>query len=93
MRLPHAVGAAAAVVSTLAVLLPTGAAHAAPGATIALPVRDALTALAVQAEDRTGYEHIKFRHWTDADRDGCSTRLEVLIEEASPPANTARTAH
>lgn len=82
MRLPHAVGAAAAVVSTLAVLLTPGAAHAAPGDTIALPVRDALTALAVQAEDRTGYERTKFRHWTDADRDGCSTRLEVLIEEA-----------
>ncbi|MFI6934876.1 HNH endonuclease family protein [Streptomyces sp. NPDC050287] len=50
--------------------------------TIALPVRDALTALAVQAEDRTGYGRTKFRRWIDADRDGCNTRSEVLIEEA-----------
>ncbi len=70
------------VVSTLAVLLTPGAAHAAPGDTIALPVRDALTALAVQDEDRTGYERTKFRHWTDVDRDGCHTRSEVLLEEA-----------
>lgn len=82
MRLPRIVGAAAAVVSTLTVLLTPGTAHAAPGDTIVLPVRDALAALAVQDEDRTGYERTKFRHWVDADRDGCSTRSEVLIEEA-----------
>ncbi|GAA3381236.1 hypothetical protein GCM10020367_71730 [Streptomyces sannanensis] len=80
MRLPRAVGTAAAVVSTLTVLLTPGAAHA--DDTIALPVRDALTRLAVQDEDRTGYERTKFRHWIDADRDGCNTRAEVLIEEA-----------
>lgn len=82
MRLPRAVGAVTAVVSALAVLFTPGAAHAAPGDTIALPVRDALTSLAVQGEDRTGYERTKFRHWIDADRDGCHTRSEVLIEEA-----------
>ncbi|MEV5921954.1 HNH endonuclease family protein [Streptomyces pseudogriseolus] len=63
-------------------MLTPGVAHAAPGDTIVLPVRDALAALAVQDEDRTGYERTKFRHWVDADRDGCSTRSEVLIEEA-----------
>ncbi|MFC7900240.1 HNH endonuclease family protein [Streptomyces griseoincarnatus] len=82
MRLPRIVGAAAVVVSTLTVLLTPGAAHAAPGETIVLPVRDALAALAVQDEDRTGYERTKFRHWVDADRDGCNTRSEVLFEEA-----------
>lgn len=82
MRLPRAIGAATTVVSTLAVLLTPGGAHAAPGDTVVLPVRDALTALAVQDEDRTGYERTKFRHWIDADRDGCHTRSEVLIEEA-----------
>lgn len=33
-------------------------------------------------EDRTGYEHTKFKHWVDADRDGCTTRAEVLKAEA-----------
>jgi hypothetical protein len=82
VRITRAAGAAAAVFSALAVLLAPTTAHAAPGDTITLPVRDALTALTVQAEDRTGYERTKFRHWIDADRDGCSTRNEVLIEEA-----------
>ncbi|WP_434975771.1 hypothetical protein [Streptomyces bluensis] len=72
---PRALGAAAAVVSALAVLLTPTAAHAAPGDTVTLPVRDALTALAVQNEDRTGYDRTKFRHWIDADRDGCNTRV------------------
>jgi hypothetical protein len=62
----------------------TATAHTAssPGGRIALPVRDALAALPVRAESRAGYERKKFRHWTDADRDGCSTRNEVLLEEA-----------
>ncbi|WP_405467579.1 HNH endonuclease family protein [Streptomyces canus] len=77
---------AAAALSVLAVLLTptTATAHTAssPGDTIALPVRDALAALPVRTESRTGYERTKFRHWTDADRDGCSTRNEVLLDEA-----------
>jgi hypothetical protein len=82
VRLPYSIGAAAAAVSVLTVLLSPGAAHADPGDTVVLPVRAALTALAVRDEDRTGYERTKFRHWIDADRDGCSTRAEVLLEEA-----------
>ncbi|WP_328978418.1 HNH endonuclease family protein [Streptomyces canus] len=79
-----AVRTAAAALSALAALLLTPAtAHAAdPGDTIALPVREALAALPVQDEERTGYERTKFRHWIDADRDGCSTRAEVLLAEA-----------
>jgi len=37
----------------------------------------------VVAEDRTtGYNRALFKHWIDADKDGCDTRAEVLIEEA-----------
>ncbi|MFD5407197.1 HNH endonuclease family protein [Streptomyces griseorubiginosus] len=75
---------AAAALSALAVLLTPTTAHAAAssGGTIALPVRDALAELPVRAEDRNRYERTKFRHWIDADRDGCSTRNEVLLDEA-----------
>ncbi|MER7922271.1 HNH endonuclease family protein [Streptomyces sp. NPDC096057] len=82
---------AAAALSVVTVLLSPSAARAAapaparaaaPGDTVTLPVRDALAALPVQDESRTGYQRSKFRHWTDADRDGCNTRMEVLKAEA-----------
>ncbi|MBP5910764.1 HNH endonuclease [Streptomyces sp. LBUM 1478] len=95
MRLPRAAVAAAAVASTLTVLLaPTTTTYAAEsGDTVMLPVRDALQALSVQGENRTGYERTKFRHWVDADRDGCHTRNEVLLEEAvTAPAQDANCA-
>ncbi|MFI2041233.1 HNH endonuclease family protein [Streptomyces bottropensis] len=83
MRLPRA-ATAAAIVSTLTVLLaPTTTTYAAaPGETVVLPVQDALQLLTVRDEDRTGYERTKFRHWIDADRNGCHTRNEVLLAEA-----------
>ncbi|MFD5013787.1 HNH endonuclease family protein [Streptomyces chartreusis] len=73
---------AAAALSALAALLSPTTAQAAPGETVVLPLRDALAGLPVQDEDRTGYTRDKFRHWIDADRDGCNTRNEVLLEEA-----------
>jgi len=50
-------------------------AAAAPGDTVTAPVRDLLVNLPVRTEDRTGYERTKFRHWMDADKDGCNTRV------------------
>jgi hypothetical protein len=84
VRSIRAVRTVAATLSALAALLVTpAAAHAAdPGETVALPVRNALATLPVRDEDRTGYERSKFRHWIDADRDGCNTRQEVLKSEA-----------
>ncbi|GGP93331.1 hypothetical protein GCM10010278_84160 [Streptomyces melanogenes] len=77
---------AATALTTLALLLSPALAAparaAAPEDTVTLPVRDALQNLPVRAEDRTGYERTKFKHWVDADRDGCNTRAEVLKIEA-----------
>ncbi|MDQ0994739.1 HNH endonuclease family protein [Streptomyces sp. V3I7] len=84
MRLARTTVAAAAV----AVLLSPATAHAAPtaghvpGETVTAPVHDALASLPVRTEDRTGYSRNLFKHWVDADRDGCNTRAEVLLEEA-----------
>ena len=91
MRPVRTAHAAAAALSVLTVLLSPSAAHAAapaparataPGDTVTLPVRDALAALPVQGESRVGYERTKFKHWTDADKNGCNTRAEVLLDEA-----------
>jgi hypothetical protein len=72
-----------------ALLMPAHAAEAAappgsgaPGDTLTLPVRDALEALPVRAEDTSDYSRDAFKHWFDADRDGCTARAEVLKAEA-----------
>ena len=39
-------------------------------------------ALVVASEQPDGYDRDLFRHWVDADGDGCDTRREVLIAEA-----------
>lgn len=70
---------------TLALTGTSGLALAAPQqapAPGALMLRQAVADLPTAVEDRAGYKRTAFRHWVDADHDGCNTRAEVLIEEA-----------
>ncbi|MFF5728199.1 HNH endonuclease family protein [[Kitasatospora] papulosa] len=54
----------------------------APGAgNLTLP--EAIAALPDGTEKRDGYERDSFKHWIDEDGDGCPTRAEVLLEEAT----------
>jgi hypothetical protein len=41
-----------------------------------------LAQLVIEEEFPSGYDRDLFRHWIDADRDGCDARREVLILEA-----------
>ncbi|MFF8902462.1 HNH endonuclease family protein [Streptomyces lydicus] len=75
------VRAFAAAALTLLSLATTVPAHAAE----TLSLHDAIEALPQAAESRDGYERNKFKHWIDADHDGCNTRAEVLIAEAITP--------
>nr|WTB12005.1 HNH endonuclease family protein [Streptomyces antimycoticus] len=66
-------------------------ASAAPAETVTTTLQAAIHALPVAAEDRTGYERTKFKHWVDEDADGCNTRHEVLLAEAvEPPTVSGR---
>ncbi|MFG3072168.1 HNH endonuclease family protein [[Kitasatospora] papulosa] len=43
---------------------------------------EGVRALPLAAESRTGYERSAFKHWVDADKDSCNTRMDVLIAES-----------
>ena len=72
----------AAITVPTAGAAPAGPAHRAAGETVSTSLWEAVDELPVADEDRTGYERTKFRHWIDADKDGCDTRREVIIDEA-----------
>ncbi|MFI2764881.1 HNH endonuclease family protein [Streptomyces echinatus] len=61
-----------------------GAAPARPAAAVeGVPLHEAVAALPVADENREGYNRLtSFGGWIDADRDGCNTRAEVLLDEA-----------
>ncbi|EXU61759.1 hypothetical protein Z951_45360 [Streptomyces sp. PRh5] len=75
-----AVGAALGLSAT-----PASAVSAAPGDRVTRTLTRAIADLPVADESRAGYERTKFRHWVDADRNGCNTRSEVLLDEAIVP--------
>lgn len=66
----------------LAALLLAPPAHA---ETYSAPFFTAIADLPGATEVRTGYDRALFKHWVDADGDGCDTRREVLISEADDP--------
>jgi hypothetical protein len=67
------------------VLVGSGWVSATPAsaASISSPVRTLVAGMTVATEVRTGYDRALFPLWIDADSDGCNTRYEVLIAEAT----------
>ncbi|WP_308281060.1 HNH endonuclease family protein [Streptomyces monomycini] len=73
-----------AALPAMALSLPVSPAAAAPRQTVTAPLSRLITALPVQAEgSREGYSREQFNHWIDEDRDGCNTRNEILLHEAT----------
>ncbi|HEY0951174.1 HNH endonuclease family protein [Nocardioides sp.] len=66
------------LIATVLVATPAPAQAAGYSASLTQAIADLPTA----AESRSGYSRDLFRHWVDADGDGCDTRDEVLIAEA-----------
>lgn len=66
--------------SLVAIALVVGLIHG----TNAVPVSAAETITLVMADDHDfGYSRSLFRHWIDTDKNGCNTRYEILIAEAT----------
>ncbi|WP_219518600.1 HNH endonuclease family protein [Nonomuraea ceibae] len=81
---PRTLAGVAAAAFTIT-LLPATATSASAAQARTVMLWDAVAALDTATESRDGYTRTAFRHWIDADRDSCSTRAEVLIEEAVDP--------
>ncbi|MFJ7782203.1 HNH endonuclease family protein [Streptomyces albidoflavus] len=72
-----------AVASALLMLpLATAPAGADTAPAAPLTLADAIDQIPRAPESREGYKRTSFKHWTDADRNGCNTRSEVLIVES-----------
>ncbi|MCL7377449.1 HNH endonuclease family protein [Streptomyces sp. 35G-GA-8] len=74
--------AAALLILPLTAAPAPAAADTAPAVVAPMTLTDGINLLPVAEEVREGYKRTLFKHWVDADRDGCNTRMEVLIEES-----------
>ncbi|WP_326844171.1 HNH endonuclease family protein (plasmid) [Streptomyces sp. NBC_01558] len=74
------IAALAAALLALPLTITPASAHQLPSGP--LPMAAAVDLLPTAAESRDGYQRTSFKHWVDADHDGCTTRAEVLIAES-----------
>ena len=68
--------------SSASAAAPSGAGGGGP-AEDGLSLVDAIAKIPAGVEKRDGYERDSFKHWVDEDDDGCETRAEVLLTEAT----------
>ena len=81
-----------ALLSALTALLLVGPlAPAEAASTFSGSLAQGVAAIPTSSEANTGYDRTLFKHWVDADGDGCRTRAhEVLITEAEPTPITVQ---
>lgn len=83
---PSVVGGRLTALVVATVLALGGVAPASAATTIRGTGLELLAGLATAAEHPAGYDRSLFVHWSDSDKDGCSTRAEVLIAESRTTA-------